>query len=115
MTQTLPLPTEPGDHWICPVCQFINKVERFKCRNGLCLGTKPGGRTHKPAQSSSIANERVHFRLINPSCCGTLLCWVNPRLPNYCPECGTMIISRVKEHILVSDEQATLRTTKPRP
>jgi hypothetical protein len=33
--------------------------------------------------------ERAHFRLIQMSCCGQLLCWVNPRLPNHCPECET--------------------------
>jgi hypothetical protein len=33
--------------------------------------------------------ERAHFRLIQAPCRGTLLCWVNPRLPNYCPECET--------------------------
>jgi hypothetical protein len=22
-------------------------------------------------------------------CCHILICWVNPRRPNYCPECGT--------------------------
>jgi hypothetical protein len=25
----------------------------------------------------------AHFRLIQMPCCGQLLCWVNPRLPNY--------------------------------
>jgi hypothetical protein len=26
---------------------------------------------------------RAHFRLIQMPCCGQLLCWVNPRLPNF--------------------------------
>lgn len=33
-------------------------------------------------------NEKVTFRLFVMSCCSMQLCWVNPRLPNYCPECG---------------------------
>ena len=34
----------------------------------------------------------VHFRLFQMPCCGQLLCWVNPRLPNHCPECGTHVL-----------------------
>src|SRR5262245_26836305 len=35
----------------------------------------------------------VHFRLIQMPCCGQMLCWVNPRLPNYCPE--FTVVSRI--------------------
>jgi hypothetical protein len=42
---------------------------------------------------------RAHFRLIQMPCCGQLLCWVNPRLPNYCPECGEFIYSQLKPDI----------------
>jgi hypothetical protein len=53
---------------------------------------------------------RAHFRLIQAPCCGTTLCWVNPRLPNYCPECGTFIYSALRtqcpENIVVSREDA---------
>ena len=52
--------------------------------------------------------ERVPFRLIQTPCCGTLLCWVNPRLPNNCPECGKFIHADVRAGILVSDPEATL-------
>jgi len=31
----------------------------------------------------------VKFTVIQMPCCGTLLCWVNPRRMNFCPECGT--------------------------
>jgi tRNA uridine 5-carbamoylmethylation protein Kti12 len=34
------------------------------------------------------SNQQVQFRLIQMPCCHTLICWVNPRRPNYCPECG---------------------------
>jgi hypothetical protein len=56
--------------------------------------------------------ERVQFRLIQVPCCGQLLCWVNPRLPNYCPECGEAIFTRLRfteaERILISDQDAWL-------
>lgn len=49
---------------------------------------------------------RAHFRLIATECCGATLCWVNPRLPNYCPECGKRIFPAVRSWITYSDEQA---------
>jgi hypothetical protein len=55
--------------------------------------------------------ERVHFRLIQTPCCGQLLCWVNPRLPNYCPECAKPILMKLRTDssmILVSDDTAWL-------
>jgi hypothetical protein len=33
-------------------------------------------------------NELVQFRLLTMPCCYTLICWVNPRRPMHCPECG---------------------------
>ena len=33
--------------------------------------------------------QRAHFRLMQVPCCNSLLCWVNPRLPNLLPECET--------------------------
>lgn len=41
-----------------------------------------------------ISNEKVPFRLIYMACCHVLICWVNPRRPNYCPECGKFIFKR---------------------
>lgn len=51
-------------------------------------------------------NEQVKFRLFHMPCCGHLLCWVNPRLPTYCPECGEHVLLRLKsgEHTRVCDE-----------
>ncbi len=51
-------------------------------------------------------NERIIFRLIHTPCCHTLLCWVNPRLPNVCPECGERIYAKLKtgDHIITSSE-----------
>jgi len=45
-------------------------------------------------------HERVKLRIIRTGCCGTVLCWVNPRLPNFCPECATRIYPDVKQWIL---------------
>jgi ribosomal protein S27E len=41
-------------------------------------------------------NEKVPFRLIECPECHITLCWVNPRLPNYCPECGKHIFLKLK-------------------
>lgn len=53
--------------------------------------------------------ERVHFRLIQTPCCHTLLCYVNPRFPNYCSECGTYIFAEVKGCVLMQDDKAILK------
>ena len=54
-------------------------------------------------------NERVYFRYIEMPCCKQQLCWVNPRFPNYCPECGKFVAATVMEGVVGSDENATLR------
>lgn len=38
-------------------------------------------------------NNYVQFRLLRMPCCGILICWVNPRRPMYCPECGKNVFS----------------------
>lgn len=55
--------------------------------------------------------ELIQFRLFQMPCCGQLLCWVNPRLPNHCPECGDHVLVRLKsgEHTRVNDKGASLR------
>lgn len=62
-----------------------------------------------------MTTERVPFRLIHTPCCGTLLCYVNHRLPNYCSECGTHIYADVREAIIISDPNATLKYEEKRP
>jgi hypothetical protein len=54
-------------------------------------------------------NERIHFRLIVCAHCSHNLCWVNPRLPNHCPECGAHIYPEVRGMIWVSDPEAWIR------
>lgn len=62
--------------------------------------------------SEHFTHEICHFRLIYTSCCGHLLCWVNPRLPNYCPECGKKCLVQLRtdpSYIRHSDSKAELR------
>ena len=56
--------------------------------------------------------EVCHFRLIRMPCCSHLLCWVNPRLPNYCPECGKKSLVALRtdgSHIRHSDPRAEIK------
>jgi len=53
--------------------------------------------------------ERVHFRFIQMPCCNHLYCSVNPRFPNYCPECGKHVYPAVKGGVLNSDNNAFLK------
>jgi hypothetical protein len=50
----------------------------------------------------------VHFRVFAMPCCGANICWVNPRLPNYCPECGAFVYAKLKmyptNYVLFSSE-----------
>jgi hypothetical protein len=39
------------------------------------------------------SNQEIQFRLIHMQCCHILICWANPRRPNYCPECGKRVFS----------------------
>lgn len=48
------------------------------------------------AAKSRATNERVQFRLLHMPCCKFMACWVNPRLPNYCPECGERVYAKLK-------------------
>lgn len=56
-------------------------------------------------------NERIPFRLLHMPCCGHRLCWVSPRLPNHCPECGRHVLLALKtgEHTWISDDDAWIR------
>jgi hypothetical protein len=59
--------------------------------------------------------ERVPFRLFRMPCCNHHLCWVNPRLPSFCPECGEKCYMKLRtdgSHTLVSDPQAMLKVNK---
>ena len=53
-------------------------------------------------------HEKVMFRLIQTPCCGTLLCWVNPRFPSFCPECGTSVYPGIRGCVLQADDNAWL-------
>ena len=52
---------------------------------------------------------KAYFRLLNMECCHVILCWVNPRLPMYCPECSARCYPMVKSWITWEDNEATIR------
>ena len=56
--------------------------------------------------------ERVPFKLLIMPCCRHQLCWVNPRYPIYCPECGESIYPRVKGCATIIDNSAILKVEK---
>lgn len=56
-----------------------------------------------------MTNERIHFRLLVIECCGAQLCWVNPRFPSFCPECGRSCYPQVRGWAVFVDENAILR------
>lgn len=67
--------------------------------------------TDKTRPDPGRTRERILFRFIITPCCKHQLCWVNPRLPTHCPECGEQIYTRLKfemGHILINDDQAWL-------
>lgn len=54
-------------------------------------------------------HERVEFKLYRMPCCGHLLCWVNPRKPTFCPQCGEQVfLSLTGDCIMVLDFDAQL-------
>lgn len=53
-------------------------------------------------EDTQSINELVRFRLWQMPCCGQLLCWLNPRLPNYCPECGKQVYHDMKHLVPLS-------------
>jgi hypothetical protein len=58
------------------------------------------------------SNDYVQFRLLEMSCCHILICWVNPRRPNFCPECGKRVFSDYpKEQWEAQYSEAWLRVT----
>ena len=58
-------------------------------------------------------NQIVPFRMYQMPCCGHSLCWVNPRKPSYCPECGKFIIMEMKQAVPVIEEACILRSVPP--
>jgi hypothetical protein len=57
-----------------------------------------------------VSYERVPFRFISCPDCRHQICWINPRLPNHCPECGVYIAGRVREQVMMADDEAILMT-----
>jgi len=61
--------------------------------------------------TKQLTTEFIKFKLIQMPCCGHLLCWVNPRFPSYCPECGKRTLGKfgLQGCILINDEDAQLK------
>lgn len=60
----------------------------------------------------SATNEMVPFRLIQMPCCKTQVCWINPRLPTHCPECGQPVYKRLRfgpDHCILDERTGWLR------
>lgn len=57
----------------------------------------------------NLTTERVPFRLIMMPCCHHLFCNVNHRFPSFCPNCGEHIFPKVREGVLIYDEEAILK------
>lgn len=57
--------------------------------------------------------ERVEFRLFHMECCGHLLCWVNPRVPSFCPNCSRGCYPAVKGWATLIDKDASLSVEYP--
>lgn len=55
-----------------------------------------------------MASQVVILRVIHMPCCHHQVCWVNPRLPNYCPECGVFIFEKVRAGIMAQYDNALL-------
>ena len=58
--------------------------------------------------------EKVGLRVFSMPCCKTLICWINPRLPTYCPECGQSVLRKLKfepECTLLSEQEVYLIPT----
>lgn len=55
--------------------------------------------------SRPATNEQVPFKLMQMPCCNHQVCWINPRLPTYCPECGTAVYMKLKSGAFTLDER----------
>lgn len=58
--------------------------------------------------NARMVTERVVFQYLIMPCCQVNLCWVNPRYPTYCPECGKHCYPQVKQGVMIRDKDATL-------
>lgn len=84
-----------------PLCQDCANLEAKKLR--------------RLSESPSMYAEVVRFRLFVMPCCSANICWVNPRLPNYCPECGQPVYSKLRESpekcTWIDDPEALLKSS----
>lgn len=62
-----------------------------------------------------LVTQHVPFTLIHTPCCGSILCYVNSRMPNFCSECGARLYAMKKnpECIWLRDDNAQLKYREP--
>jgi len=58
--------------------------------------------------------ESVGFRLLVMPCCDHQISWVNPRLPNFCPECGSPIYRRIKDAVYEGEAVIKVDLSSPK-
>lgn len=56
-----------------------------------------------------MAITMADFRILNMECCQTIQCWVNPRLPIHCSECGKLCYPAVRGWVVNRDERAVIK------
>lgn len=100
---------------VCLVCGWPSKVE---VGDLAVLEKNPDPHTCPVGKAldsdTETLTEFVKFSMLSMPCCHTQLCHVNPRLPNYCPECGTRINMKFHpESIVFSDDSARLLHKRP--
>jgi hypothetical protein len=49
-----------------------------------------------PKVSEVATTEKLQFTLFEMPCCKHLLCWVQPRMPAYCPSCGASVMIQLR-------------------
>lgn len=76
------------------------RLEAERLANGL-----DGSRT---AAVRERLVQAVPFTVYEMPCCGHMLCWVNPRRPTYCPECGKQVLTSVRAGARFHDAHAEL-------
>ena len=69
---------------------------------------KESGHAPTRLEGFIMTSQIVCFRLIETRCCRMLLCSINARHYNYCPECGKRIYPKVKDWVIAETREAIL-------
>lgn len=90
-----------------PASGDVVRREVRRLASESCHMNHSGGRSREDSKLGSA--DRVHFRLINMGCCGAMLCCVNERFYNYCPECGRFVYPQIKQWVMSDCPGALLK------